>query len=227
MAFCMKCGAQLWETDRFCQRCGTPAGEIAPPAPEQPERMPIRTVQDMMMAASKYQHIGLVQIHELAFAEVLKLLRPDEEVLCAFTGSSAARGNNSILSFVSVVLTPDRLLIGGQITGLVHVSYTAQSFNVENINAVSQTWSMIGGDLIIDTLGDDIRIGETSREIVNRIIVDLEAALHIIRQNKKAAMGVVQQLSPADELKKYKELLDMGVLTQEEFDAKKRQLLGL
>ena len=31
----------------------------------------------------------------------------------------------------------------------------------------------------------------------------------------------------ADELKKFKELLDMGVITQEEFDAKKKQLLGL
>ena len=34
-------------------------------------------------------------------------------------------------------------------------------------------------------------------------------------------------ISAADELKKFKELLDMGVITQEEFDAKKKQLLGL
>ena len=34
-------------------------------------------------------------------------------------------------------------------------------------------------------------------------------------------------VSSADELKKFKELLDMGVITQEEFDAKKKQLLGL
>ena len=33
--------------------------------------------------------------------------------------------------------------------------------------------------------------------------------------------------SNADELKKYKELLDSGVITQEEFDAKKKQLLRL
>lgn len=31
----------------------------------------------------------------------------------------------------------------------------------------------------------------------------------------------------ADELKKYKELLDTGVITQEEFEKKKKQLLGL
>ena len=33
--------------------------------------------------------------------------------------------------------------------------------------------------------------------------------------------------SAADELKKYKELLDSGTITQEEFDAKKRQILKL
>lgn len=36
-----------------------------------------------------------------------------------------------------------------------------------------------------------------------------------------------QPISVADELKKFKELLDMGVISQEEFDSKKKQLLGL
>ena len=37
----------------------------------------------------------------------------------------------------------------------------------------------------------------------------------------------IQETSNADELKKFKELLDSGIITQEEFDAKKKQLLGL
>ena len=37
----------------------------------------------------------------------------------------------------------------------------------------------------------------------------------------------VTTLGTAEELKNYKELLDMGVITQEEFDAKKKQLLGI
>lgn len=35
------------------------------------------------------------------------------------------------------------------------------------------------------------------------------------------------QISSADEIRKYKELLDEGILTQEEFDSKKKELLGL
>ena len=38
---------------------------------------------------------------------------------------------------------------------------------------------------------------------------------------------IVQQSSAMDELKKLKDLLDAGIITQEEFEAKKKQLLGL
>ena len=54
--------------------------------------------------------------------------------------------------------------------------------------------------------------------------------LLVERQNKPAvAAAVIQEASQsdADELKKYKDLLDSGVISQEEFDAKKKQLLGL
>jgi len=47
-----------------------------------------------------------------------------------------------------------------------------------------------------------------------------------IANSNNASVGA-QQASSADELKKFKELLDMGVINQEEFDAKKKQLLGL
>ena len=41
------------------------------------------------------------------------------------------------------------------------------------------------------------------------------------------ATTVVQQASAADELKKFKGLLGDGIILQEEFDKKKKQLLGL
>lgn len=49
----------------------------------------------------------------------------------------------------------------------------------------------------------------------------------IILNRSKNKGTVVQQASPAEELKKFKELLDMGVISQAEFDAKKKQILGL
>ena len=46
-------------------------------------------------------------------------------------------------------------------------------------------------------------------------------------EQRKASAPASAPVSAADELKKFKELLDMGAITQEEFDAKKKQLLGL
>lgn len=51
----------------------------------------------------------------------------------------------------------------------------------------------------------------------------------VVALNKQESTGNITsaQLSSADELRKYKELLDDGIITQEEFDAKKKQLLNL
>lgn len=48
--------------------------------------------------------------------------------------------------------------------------------------------------------------------------------LLVERQASKTASN---KTSSADDLKKYKELLDTGVISQEEFDAKKKQILGV
>ena len=45
--------------------------------------------------------------------------------------------------------------------------------------------------------------------------------------NQQPAPAPQPQASAADEILRFKELLDMGVITQQEFDAKKKQLLGL
>lgn len=51
--------------------------------------------------------------------------------------------------------------------------------------------------------------------------------LLISRQERSAVIKQEIPQSAADELKKYKALLDSGTITQAEFDAKKKQLLGL
>lgn len=56
-------------------------------------------------------------------------------------------------------------------------------------------------------------------------IVKLSADEYEAELKKKE--GAAATLSAADEIKKFKELLDLGIISQEEFDAKKRQLLGL
>jgi len=59
---------------------------------------------------------------------------------------------------------------------------------------------------------------------ISKLLVERQA------QKQTTTQTTIKQEIPqsnADELKKYKDLLDNGVITQEEFDAKKKQLLGL
>ena len=46
-------------------------------------------------------------------------------------------------------------------------------------------------------------------------------------KNSSSRQPVVEQTSVADEIRKFKELLDMGAITQKEYDLKKKELLNL
>lgn len=61
-------------------------------------------------------------------------------------------------------------------------------------------------------------------ETIKKILADGESKEVEVTE---PVTNVTQAQSSADELKKFKELLDSGIITQEEFDAKKKQLLGL
>ena len=66
-------------------------------------------------------------------------------------------------------------------------------------------------------MGEQSIIGQQIKEYVEKRIIELS----------KPQTAVVQQASPADEIMKFKQLFDQGIITQEEFEAKKKQLLEL
>ena len=70
-----------------------------------------------------------------------------------------------------------------------------------------------------------------ANEYVKSIYLDIKKAFDAFqaRQSEAAVGGTVvqQTVTPADEIRKYKQLLDDGIIDQAEFDAKKKELLGL
>lgn len=100
---------------------------------------------------------------------------------------------------------------------------------LDSISAVSLTFVLLGGISVSSSSGRiTFYYAEKRNEIYNVL-----SKLLLERQSggKETKTPVVtnirQEQSSADELKKFKELLDMGVITQEEFEAKKKQLLGI
>ncbi len=94
---------------------------------------------------------------------------------------------------------------------------------IDSISAVATCW--LRGLAVATSSGRIVFLGLSNRDKLHKTI----NKLLIERQEKKASpvMAPVMSRSNAEELKQYKELLEMGVITQEEFNAKKKQLLGL
>ncbi len=58
--------------------------------------------------------------------------------------------------------------------------------------------------------------------VINDLLINRQES------NKHGSINTIQQeISEADELMKFKNLLDNGIISQEEFEAKKKQLLGI
>lgn len=68
---------------------------------------------------------------------------------------------------------------------------------------------------------------KVSNERMEKIADFVKKKVEEYKQGKNTATIINSAPSDADELMKFKNLLDMGIITQEEFDTKKKQILGL
>lgn len=95
---------------------------------------------------------------------------------------------------------------------------------LDSISAIGSKWPK--GVAVSSSSGKIAFLMVKNRDEIHECVSNLL----IERQNKSTPPTAIKQdgpLSNADEMKKYKELLDSGIISQEEFDAKKKQLLGL
>ena len=88
-------------------------------------------------------------------------------------------------------------------------------------------------------LGEPSVQGDTLKAIENENTTpfakkDLSAAYHVkaliekkVKESRNNPSATIIQKTPIEQIKDLKELLDLGAITQEEFDKKKKQLLSL
>ena len=96
---------------------------------------------------------------------------------------------------------------------------------LDSISAVSST----GKAISVSTSSGRISFrmlknAETVYDVINKLLLERQEQK---KNAEPAPAAVVNAPTKAAELKEYKELLDSGIITPEEFDAKKKELLGL
>ena len=190
------------------------------------------TVAEMIAMADQYPSsaAGMMRTNnkKLPFQKIVDSLSPTEEVVLAF-GASAGSVGKTPYQIVAVVFTNERLLIAGRPNSLIGSFMEAgvKSIKIDKVNSIG----VFGMNVRLDTLGDeDIALGSYAPEIRTKLsaesqkIVDQYQSTH--RPVGQTITNVIQK-SPAEQIKEYKELMDSGIITPEDFEAKKKQLLGL
>ena len=99
--------------------------------------------------------------------------------------------------------------------------------SLNNINDITFKSGLMFGIVTIDTIKEtfNVALSKNFAKAVNTRINEVIEEVKGISVNKVRVSNNTS--SVADEILKFKELLDMGAITQDEFDAKKKQLLNI
>lgn len=167
---------------------------------------------------------GWAQSH---FGLLVKSLQPGETVKFCFIGLhnyiSATKHDGNF----AFAVTDKRILMAQQKV----MAKNLQSISWDNVNDVTLAGGALVSVVTIDTFKETFNVGVNSIAGDNIYHKFLEV-LHEVKDEKAAQFAPQAQVQPAaqspiEQVKGLKELLDMGAITQEEFDAKKKELLGL
>ncbi len=157
------------------------------------------------------------------FALIADELQPDETVRMAFIGLHDYQSATKHDGNYAYALTDKRLILAQKKL----VGQELQSVAISQISDVSTSTGLLMGTLTVNTLGTIFNVGIDKKSVRNVGDRLHSLLLELKSQSAAAPAPAASAVSAADEIKKFKELLDLGAITQEEFDAKKKQLLGL
>lgn len=187
-----------------------------------------KTVADVKKQVNK------VSAHALqVLPDIIKNMGNDEEILCVFDGSiiekNPGKSNKESATNTINILTNKKFYFAGT-DGKSSIFLTmpkSGSVNLKDVHATNFGKAIYGEYIGFETKNDDYKIVLVAGTKSSPIKSALDKAIEEAQSVAEKIVTVQASLSSADEIKKFKELLDMGIISQEEFDEKKKQLLGI
>lgn len=160
------------------------------------------------------------------FRVIERQLNSNEDVLMAFIAVHNFTGLANNDSEFAYAITNKRLILARD----KFIGEIVQSIDLESIMGVTMNNGVIWGTITIDSLNEKLNVGVhryVTKNINQKIHEVLEIAknynINTVQKNNNLNTGS----SDADEILKFKNLLDMGAISEEEFNLKKKQLLGI
>lgn len=159
------------------------------------------------------------------FQLLIDNLMPNEKLASVFIGMhnyiSATKHDN----YYAFGITDKRIICAQK--GVI--GEKVQSIKWTNINDITLDKGLMIGVVDIDTYKEIVRVGVAKSDAQN--IYDSIMDVHDKLERQKLKTSQTHPVQSSDnnfeKLKQLKELLDMGIITKDEFELKKKQLLGL
>ena len=179
------------------------------PAPESASAQPGKPIQEPLPDGAVYSIEGVRGRHIVVYED--KCVLSTKATFGSFVTGNISDGEKTIyyVDCIGVQFKKSGLQIG-----YLQLETASAIMNNRNNNFFNEN------SFTFDTTKIS---NEEMEEVANYVKQRVEEA----KTRKNAPVVTAAAPSAADEIKKFKELLDLGIITQEEFDAKKKQLLGL
>lgn len=149
--------------------------------------------------------------------ELPNIIRDDETIMYATSGFM---DNNTWL----ITCTDKRILFldKGMIYGLKQVEIP-----IEKINSVSHKKGLMFGAITIHHGSDHMEVKQINKDTLSPLVDTINNEIEKLKSNSGGTTLETKEVSysVADEIIKFKNLLDEDVITEEEFQNKKKELL--
>ena len=156
---------------------------------------------------------------------LLRVMADDEEILYAFKAIRIVINNiNNAVDNAYAIITNKRFYYTGTNLSSMFARSKVGNVDIADVHAISMSKSWAAVTIKFETKNENYEVTPFSDK-ADKVIEVLEEVKRLSKETKDTSTP--QQVSSADEILKFKSLLDNGIITQEEFDAKKKQLLGL
>lgn len=218
---CLECGT-IYQYSFFCPECGSKLRTSAKSPISRVEARPSFSCCGLIVFEDeekfKYENgIYLYEFEQLTSYELVEITdvetRKSGTVGNALVGGIIAGGVGAIVGasaskthsneivkdmYISIVTNP-----GASLHKIQLIKYATKKSSIDYEIALENAQKILG------------------------MLKHIEQIAGYNKQSEETPVLPQSALSPLDEIKKLKELLDIGAVTQEEFDAKKKQLLNL
>lgn len=151
-----------------------------------------------------------------------------EEVVYISPTNAIIRDNNTLeeKKWPGIFILTDKRAFFYYKAGSLEGKEAFELSEIKSINCHGD--GLTGGHIKIDTVVKSLDILVIYKKDIMKEIQDtIDRTVYNYKNPSNGNRDDVKISSEADEIRKYKNLLDEGIITQEEFEAKKKQILGL